>query len=142
VWSLVIRQVLNSALLAVLAWFAARRLLPGLRQLLGRARRPERVKRPGAQWFFVLSMFTLIATSVDYVIVGHLRSPRELGLYSLAFTLGFAPQRAGGHLPSHRGRAARLGDRAGTHGRPGDGARALAAPRGVRREVAGDGRAV
>ena len=91
VWALVLRQVLNSALIALLAWIAARRLLPSWRQLIGRAHRPKRARRAGAHWFFFLSMFNLIAMSVDYLIVGRLTNATELGLYSFAFTLGFAP---------------------------------------------------
>ena len=91
VWALVLRQVLNSALTALLAWIAAWRLLPNWRQLIGRARRPQRVHRPNAGGFFVLSLFTLMAMSVDYFVVGSLTNATQLGLYSLAFTLGFAP---------------------------------------------------
>lgn len=91
VWALVLRQVLWSTLVTVFAWIAARRLLPSWRQLIGRGRRPERVQRPGAGWFFVLATFNLIAMSVDYLVVGHLTNATGLGLYSLAFTLGFAP---------------------------------------------------
>jgi O-antigen/teichoic acid export membrane protein len=91
VWALVLRQVLASALTALFAWIAARRLLPGWRQMIGRARRPMREHRPDAGWFFFLAMFNMIAMSVDYLIVGHLTNATQLGLYSLAFTLGFAP---------------------------------------------------
>jgi PST family polysaccharide transporter len=91
VWSLVVRQVLNSALTALLAWAAARRLMPGWRQLIGPMRRPRRARRPEAGWFFLLAAFNLVAMSIDYLIVGHFTNATELGLYSLAFTLGFAP---------------------------------------------------
>jgi PST family polysaccharide transporter len=36
-------------------------------------------------------VLTLVAMSADYVVVGRLADATQLGLYSLAFTLGFAP---------------------------------------------------
>jgi O-antigen/teichoic acid export membrane protein len=88
VWALVIRQVLFQALLAGFAWIGARQLLPhslpGERLL--RATRP-----PGAPWFFGLTVIGFLALNVDYLVVGHYTDVRQLGLYSLAFTVAFAP---------------------------------------------------
>jgi O-antigen/teichoic acid export membrane protein len=84
----VLRQVLFQVLLAGFAWIGARHLLPhalpGERVL--RATRP-----PGAPWFFGLTVIGFLALNVDYVVVGHYTGVRQLGLYSLAFTLAFAP---------------------------------------------------
>lgn len=91
VWSLVGRQVVWSALTTLFAWIAARHLLPSWRMLLGRPKRPDRVRRPDSGWFFALALFSLIAMSVDYFVVGRLTNATQLGLYALAFSLGFAP---------------------------------------------------
>jgi O-antigen/teichoic acid export membrane protein len=91
IWALVGRQVLWSVLIALFAWVAARRLLPNWRHLIGRPKRPDRARRPDAGWFFLLALFSLVAMSVDYLIVGRLTNATQLGLYSLAFSLAFAP---------------------------------------------------
>ena len=91
VWALVLRQVLASVIEAALAWFAARRYLPGFRQLIGRGTRPSGGRGTTARWFFGLSLVSLAAMSADYVVVGRLLGATELGLYSIAFALGFAP---------------------------------------------------
>jgi O-antigen/teichoic acid export membrane protein len=86
VWALVIRQVLFQLLLAGLAWRAVQPLLPGLPRVGGSARRD-----PLAKWFFATTAIGFATLNVDNVIVGHFTSVRELGLYSLAFTIAFAP---------------------------------------------------
>lgn len=91
IWALVGRQVLWSVLVTLFAWIAARRLLPSWRHMIGRPKRPDRVRRPDAGWFFLLALFSLVAMSVDYLIVGRLTNATQLGLYSLAFSLAFAP---------------------------------------------------
>ena len=91
IWALVLRQVLWSILMALFAWIAARELLPSWRALLGRPKQRRHVRRDDAGWFFVLETFSLVALSVDYVIVGHLTNATQLGLYALAFSLAFAP---------------------------------------------------
>jgi PST family polysaccharide transporter len=80
-----------SALITLFAWIAARRLLPGWRLLLGRPKGPDRMRRPDSGWFFLLALFSLVAMSVDYFVVGRLTDATQLGLYALAFSLGFAP---------------------------------------------------
>lgn len=91
VWSLVLRQVMWATLVAAFAWIAARAAMPPMRQLVGRGRRPRRAPGRRSGWFFVLAAFSLVAMSVDYVIVGRVAGATQLGLYSLAFTLAFAP---------------------------------------------------
>lgn len=91
IWALVLRQVLASVIEATLAWVAARRYLPGFRQLIGRGVRPSGGRGATARWFFAVSLFSLAAMSADYVVVGRLAGATELGLYSIAFALSFAP---------------------------------------------------
>lgn len=89
VWALVLRQVLFQLLIAMLAWPAARAVLPAWR---GTEPRRERQRRsPQAKWFFALSVAMFVALNADYVIVGHSTSVAELGVYALAFTIAFAP---------------------------------------------------
>jgi O-antigen/teichoic acid export membrane protein len=90
VWALVIRQVLFQALLAILGWVAARRMLPppaGESQ----PRRWDRLKRKGAFAFLLFSLTDFIVFNADYLTVGHFTNTTQLGLYSLAFTVAFAP---------------------------------------------------
>jgi len=91
VWALVIRQVAFSVLLTLGALVAARRLLPPPSRLLGSLRRPREGRGATATLFFVMSVFWEIKLWADNVVVGRLTGPTQLGLYSLAFTLGFAP---------------------------------------------------
>jgi O-antigen/teichoic acid export membrane protein len=88
VWALVLRQILFQLLIACFAWIGARHLLPPRTpgQRLLRAARP-----PGASWFLALTVIGFLAFNIDYVVVGHYTDVRQLGLYSLAFTLAFAP---------------------------------------------------
>jgi PST family polysaccharide transporter len=91
IWALVLRQVVGSFFEVVLAWIVARRHLPPIRSLVGRGSRPTAGRGAAAKWFFLVSLFSLGAMSVDYVVVGRLAGATELGLYSIAFALGFAP---------------------------------------------------
>ena len=91
IWALVLRQVLVSVIEVTLAWIAARRYLPGFRGLIGRGERPSGGHGGSARWFFLVSLFSLAAMSADYVVVGRLVGATDLGLYSIAFALGFAP---------------------------------------------------
>lgn len=89
VWALVVRQVLYHGLVAIFAWTSARsvlRTLPARHESDGRARRP-----PGRLPFFVIAASTLTAMTLDNLVVGAVTDATQLGLYSLAFTLGFAP---------------------------------------------------
>jgi O-antigen/teichoic acid export membrane protein len=88
VWALVVRQVMLQGLLALGAWIAAARLLP---QASPESRGWERLRRHGATGFMLFTLTDFVVFNADYAIVAHLTSPRELGLYSLAFTLAFAP---------------------------------------------------
>jgi O-antigen/teichoic acid export membrane protein len=86
VWALVIRQVLFQLFLAGLAWRSARPLLSELPRIPGSARRD-----PVGKWFFATTTIVFVALNADNVIVGHVGGVRVLGLYSLAFTMAFAP---------------------------------------------------
>jgi O-antigen/teichoic acid export membrane protein len=90
VWALVIRQVLFQALLAVLGWIAARELLPE-RDTSPSAWRWAPLRRRGALGFLVFSLTDFVVFNADYLIVGHFTNATQLGLYSLAFTIAFAP---------------------------------------------------
>ncbi|MCW3056396.1 MAG: Lipopolysaccharide biosynthesis protein WzxC [Solirubrobacterales bacterium] len=90
VWALVGRQILFQALLAGFAWRWARALLPA--PSAERTSRLRALARPeGAAWFFGLALISFVALNIDYVIVGHFTDVARLGLYSLAFTIAFAP---------------------------------------------------
>jgi O-antigen/teichoic acid export membrane protein len=89
VWSLVVRQLLAATLLPVLAWIVAVQPLRAELAAAPRDRGPSR--RKGATWFFLLAATDFVVLSADSVVVGHSRGAAQLGLYSLAFTLAFAP---------------------------------------------------
>jgi O-antigen/teichoic acid export membrane protein len=90
VWALVIRQLLFQALLAVGGWIAARRLFPPKAEH-PETRRWHRLKRQGATAFMLFSLTDFIVFNADYLTVGRLTNAAQLGLYSLAFTIAFAP---------------------------------------------------
>jgi O-antigen/teichoic acid export membrane protein len=90
VWALVVRQLLFQGLLALLGWLAARRLLPE-REPRPAARRRNLPRRRGAAGFMVFSLTDFIVLNLDYLTVGHYTDTTQLGLYSLAFTIAFAP---------------------------------------------------
>lgn len=89
VWSLVIRQLVAAALLPLFAWIAA--IKPLRAELAAGPRGPRVERRSGAPWFFLLAVTDFVGLSIDTFVIGHLRGARQLGLYSLAFTLAFAP---------------------------------------------------
>lgn len=94
VWALVVRQLLYQGVVSALAAVAAR----PVRALL--PRRPAG-PRPGrglfragpkhSSGFLVVGASALAAMTLDNLIVGAVTDARQLGFYSLAFTLGFAP---------------------------------------------------
>jgi O-antigen/teichoic acid export membrane protein len=90
VWALVIRQVLFQGLLALLGWIAARRLLPGAAADSG-GPRWERLRRRGAAAFLIFSLTDFVVFNADYMTVGFFTNATQLGLYSLAFSIAFAP---------------------------------------------------
>jgi len=89
VWALVVRQLAAAALLPLLAWIVAVKPMRAEFAAAPRSRGP--IRRKGAFWFFLLAATDLVALSVDSVVVGHSQGAAQLGLYSLAFTLAFAP---------------------------------------------------
>jgi O-antigen/teichoic acid export membrane protein len=90
VWALVIRQVLFQGLLATLGWVAAHRMLPPATGD-SKARWRARLKRKGAFAFMLFSLTDFVVFNADYLTVGHFTNTTQLGLYSLAFTVAFAP---------------------------------------------------
>lgn len=87
VWALALRQVLYQAMIASLSWWSVRAMLPCEKQ--SQDRRP--VRQEQAFWFFLVSLSQFLALNVDYLVVGGVTDARRLGLYSLAFTIAFAP---------------------------------------------------
>jgi O-antigen/teichoic acid export membrane protein len=88
VWALVLRQVLSMALLSVFAWYAARDLVPPPDD---RPTRPFSRRQPRWAGFLLLALTDFVALNADFAVVGRLTAAESLGLYSLAFTLAFAP---------------------------------------------------
>ncbi|MDX6671074.1 MAG: hypothetical protein QOI91_1437 [Solirubrobacteraceae bacterium] len=99
VWSLVIRQLVSMGLLSLCAWWLARDLLPEETATAERpaaargpaARRWVSLRQPGWTGFFALALTDFVALNADFLVVGNLTEATGLGLYSLAFTLAFAP---------------------------------------------------
>jgi O-antigen/teichoic acid export membrane protein len=89
VWALVVRQLAWRAVFAVFCWVAAREFLPARERSADE--RAAGGRRLGATWFTVLAASTFLVLSGDNVIVGQATDAEQLGLYALAFTLGFAP---------------------------------------------------
>ena len=89
VWALVARQLASMALLSVIAWVMARRLVPA-RESAGERRRVS-LRQAGWVGFFMLALTDFVALNSDFLVVGHIDEAESLGLYSLAFTLAFAP---------------------------------------------------
>jgi O-antigen/teichoic acid export membrane protein len=89
VWALVVRQLAAALLLPLLAWIAAVR--PMRAEFAAPPRERGLTRRRGGFWFFLLATTSFVALSTDTVVVGHSGGAVQLGLYSLAFTLAFAP---------------------------------------------------
>jgi O-antigen/teichoic acid export membrane protein len=70
----------------VLTALAARRHLP---------RRDEGVNdvpdRATARWFLLFAVTQVLTFNLDYLVIGHQRAVAQLGLYSVAFMIAFAP---------------------------------------------------
>lgn len=88
VWALVIRLVVNQLVITILVWVYALPLLPR-----GAGRERVRPARGRATWFLVIATVTFCTLTLDNMIVGYLTDVTQLGLYALAFSLGFAPLR-------------------------------------------------
>lgn len=86
IWALVARQLVFQGLLGAIAWWGARGVMPRREQTEEAADQTR-----DARWFALLALGGVLALSADNFIVGSQTSATELGLYSLAFTLGFAP---------------------------------------------------
>ena len=52
---------------------------------------PPARRDPVAWWFFALGVIVFLSLNVDYVVVGHFGDMTQVGLYSLAFAMAFAP---------------------------------------------------
>ncbi len=89
VWALVVRQLAAALLLPLLAWIAAVR--PMRAEFAAPPRERGLTRRRGGSWFFLMAATSFVALSADTVVVGHSGGAVQLGLYSLAFTLAFAP---------------------------------------------------
>lgn len=90
VWALVVKHVSNHGLLTVLAWASIRDVWPRGGRLPAERRG---MRRTGATWFLLMAVANFVAFSLDSLIVGRVAGVRELGLYSVAFALAFAPLR-------------------------------------------------
>jgi len=86
VWSLAIRLVVNQAIVTVLSCYAARDLLPRRGQGGGAVAR-----RSGSFAFLLIAASAFFAWTLDNLVVGAFTNPTALGLYTLAFSLAFAP---------------------------------------------------
>jgi len=89
VWSLVIRQLVSMGLLSLCAWWLARDRLPEADPPTARSRLS--LRQAGWTGFFALALTDFVALNADFLVVGNLTEATGLGLYSLAFTLAFAP---------------------------------------------------
>jgi O-antigen/teichoic acid export membrane protein len=88
-WALVVRQLAFQGFVAGFAWLATRKVLRALPRGRGRAGGGGVLR--GRLAFMVLGVSVIGAMSLDNIVVGAVTDARELGFYSLAFTLGFAP---------------------------------------------------
>jgi O-antigen/teichoic acid export membrane protein len=86
IWSLVIRLLVNQALIAVLAFVACRDLLPRRP-----ARGTEAPRTPGSRAFLVIAAANALAWTCDNLVVGASTDAARLGVYALAFSLAFLP---------------------------------------------------
>jgi O-antigen/teichoic acid export membrane protein len=85
IWGLVAGQVIGSVSNAIVAMIVGPACLPGWDKVTARQLLSYGKYLSGAD---ILNLGLL---NVDYLIVGHVLGPRELGLYSLAYRLCFMP---------------------------------------------------
>lgn len=90
VWALVARQVVLSGMLAALS---AALCLGTLRaSQLTPTPTPSADRTPNAErWFFLFAVALVLATNLDYLVIGNSANASVVGLYALAFTIAMAP---------------------------------------------------
>lgn len=98
VWALVLRQLAWGAALAVLSWYFAAAHLPVAGEETIEARSPP---PPRARWFMLFAVSQVLTLNLDYLVIGNTQTARQLGLYSLAFMVAFAPVQ---HFSAHVGK--------------------------------------
>ncbi|MFZ0042501.1 MAG: oligosaccharide flippase family protein [Solirubrobacteraceae bacterium] len=86
VWALVIRLLVNQIIITALTLLAARDLLPRRSESADRVARP-----PAGRAFLMIAGAAFLAWTFDNLVVGAFTDAQQLGLYSLAFSLAFAP---------------------------------------------------
>jgi PST family polysaccharide transporter len=91
VWALVLRLLLNNACGAAFAWVAVWPFLPTESGRVGDQGALRRLQRHGARFFLILAAADFVGMSVDNLVVGGFTNSTQLGLYSFAFALAFAP---------------------------------------------------
>lgn len=89
VWSLVVRQVVSQAVITALAWWSVRDTWTLRSSAV--ATTDEASSGSRGRWFLLLAAADFVAYNADFVVVGWRTDAASLGLYSLAFTLAFAP---------------------------------------------------
>jgi PST family polysaccharide transporter len=96
VWALVVRQLSWGAALAVLAWLFAAQHVP-------RSDRPYAAPASSvrAHWFMFFAVTQVVTLNLDYLVIGSTQPVVQLGLYTLAFMIAFAPVQ---HFSAHVGK--------------------------------------
>ncbi|MCW2548959.1 MAG: polysaccharide biosynthesis protein, partial [Mycobacterium sp.] len=85
IWALVSRQLVWAGLLAVLMARGAARYASGRDS--GTAAPPN----PVARWFLLFAVTQVLTFNLDYLVIGREGAATQLGLYSVAFMIAFAP---------------------------------------------------
>ena len=119
VWALVVRQLSWGVALAALAWFFA---APHIPRPDAPSETPARVVR--AHWFMLFAVTQVVTLNLDYLVIGNTQTVEQLGLYTLAFMIAFAPVQ---HFSAHVGKV--LFAAAAASGAELSGARTVAATR-------------
>jgi O-antigen/teichoic acid export membrane protein len=86
VWALVLRQLAWCAGLAALATLSVNRHVA-----VPRTPAIARPVRPMARWFLLFAVTQVVTFNLDYFVIGWQRTAAQLGLYSVAFMIAFAP---------------------------------------------------
>jgi teichuronic acid exporter len=85
IWALVSRQLVWCGLLAILmARGAARHVSPRESGSAAKA-------NPVARWFLLFAVTQVLTFNLDYLVIGRQSAATQLGLYSVAFMIAFAP---------------------------------------------------